>query len=942
MPSDMSIIKQIEAETGRKLEEVEKLSGYRSEYVLDSTGNVRGLALAGARLDDWALLHRLNELTTLRLYDYGLTDASFIAQMENLTDLDLSSNQIADWGFMASLKGLTRLTLRDCGLTDASFLAQMENLTDLDLSNNEIADWGFMASLKGLTRLWLRDCGLTDASFITQMESLTDLDLSGNKIADWGFMASLKGLTRLRLSRCGLTNASFLAQMENLTDLDLSDNKIADWGFMISLKGLTRLRLWGCGLTDAAFIAQMENLTDLDLSDNKIADWGFMASLKGLTRLTLSNCGLTDASFLAQMENLTNVHLSDNQIADWGFMASLKGLTRLTLNSCGLTDASFLAQMEGITSLDLRKNMLRSIPKEFCDRGMNILWGYGPGMTSRYAVVEGNPLEDPPAEVVKSGPEAVRNYFRQVGEEGQDYLYEAKLLIVGEERAGKSSLTDALVDPSTALDHDRKSTHGIRIIPWTIPGEEIGLPRDFRLNVWDFGGQDIYHSTHQFFLTKRSLYLLITEARKEMRHEDFYWWLSIIRSLSKDCPVVIVLTKCDLPTVDLPIREYREVFPCIVDSQKVSCHKKHRSTLDCLKQAMAKILNDRSLLPDIGTPLPKSWVQVREALEELRGKKKTFITCDQYITLCKHHGLDEKQAMHLSDYYHDLGVFLHFRDDPALRNTIFLDHEWVTKAIYNVFDNKEVIAKGGVFTDADLTKIWKAKKFRNKQGELLALMRNERFEICFTFGAHRYLTPHLLPADMPEKLHGFEDPKSLEKPLHFEFQYQFMPKGLLARLIVRMHRDVYRETYWRYGVLLHHDETRALVREHYFDRKIAIIVTGAHKRELLSVIRYQIEEINAKFDGLAVEEMLPCNCAECRADIEAGGSPFYYKYSFVRIRQKKASTVVCGKSGDDVPIAELFGEVFLPREEDERSDKGMYFYKARFEGGSRPHFTEPG
>ncbi|WP_347242416.1 hypothetical protein [Nostoc sp. FACHB-888] len=29
--------------------------------------------------------------------------------------------------------------------------------------------------------------------------------------------------------------------------------------------------------------------------------------------------------------------------------------------------------------------------------------------------------------------------------------------------------------------------------------------REFRVNIWDFGGQEIYHATHQFFLTRRSL-----------------------------------------------------------------------------------------------------------------------------------------------------------------------------------------------------------------------------------------------------------------------------------------------------------------------------------------------------------------------------------------------------------------------------------------------------
>jgi internalin A len=37
------------------------------------------------------------------------------------------------------------------------------------------------------------------------------------------------------------------------------------------------------------------------------------------------------------------------------------------------------------------------------------------------------------------------------------------------------------------------------------------------LNVWDFGGQEIMHATHQFFLTRRSLYLLVLSGRGAQR-----------------------------------------------------------------------------------------------------------------------------------------------------------------------------------------------------------------------------------------------------------------------------------------------------------------------------------------------------------------------------------------------------------------------------------------
>lgn len=48
-------------------------------------------------------------------------------------------------------------------------------------------------------------------------------------------------------------------------------------------------------------------------------------------------------------------------------------------------------------------------------------------------------------------------------------------------------------------------THGIGISQWPVT---IGKDT-VRLHVWDFGGQEIQHATHQFFLT---------------RSEVFMWW----------------------------------------------------------------------------------------------------------------------------------------------------------------------------------------------------------------------------------------------------------------------------------------------------------------------------------------------------------------------------------------------------------------------------------
>jgi hypothetical protein len=74
-------------------------------------------------------------------------------------------------------------------------------------------------------------------------------------------------------------------------------------------------------------------------------------------------------------------------------------------------------------------------------------------------------------------------------------LNEGKLILVGRGEVGKTSLIKRLVE--NEFNEDESKTQGIRITNWFL----MHRANTFRLNVWDFGGQEIMHATHQFFLT---------------------------------------------------------------------------------------------------------------------------------------------------------------------------------------------------------------------------------------------------------------------------------------------------------------------------------------------------------------------------------------------------------------------------------------------------------
>lgn len=94
------------------------------------------------------------------------------------------------------------------------------------------------------------------------------------------------------------------------------------------------------------------------------------------------------------------------------------------------------------------------------------------------------------------------------------------------------------------------STVGVDIGDWTLDRKGRGHqmpnygPVVFR--TWDFGGQKEYYATHQYFLSRRSLYLAvwrITDGRRGL--DELHQWLVNIQARAPGSPVILVGTHYD-------------------------------------------------------------------------------------------------------------------------------------------------------------------------------------------------------------------------------------------------------------------------------------------------------------------------------------------------------------------------------------------------------------
>jgi len=281
------------------------------------------------------------------------------------------------------------------------------------------------------------------------------------------------------------------------------------------------------------------------------------------------------------------------------------------------------------------------------------------------------------------------------------------------------------------------------------------------------------------------------------------------------------------------------------------------------------------------------------------------MTLQEYLGLCKINGITKHaDALVLSQYFHDIGVFLHFQDDELLRKQLFLKPTWATNAVYKVLDHPLLIEQNGRFSKQDVDEIWQDDEFLEFKDDLLKLM--QRFFITYrVIDSNDYIVPEKLPANTPD--YAWESEENLV--LMYRYEY-FMPKGLLTQFMVKKHQYITNQNLvWRRGALLYRQDTVAEVTEPYDSRTIRVRIQGANKRDFMTIITEELDAINKQYSSLLVEKLIPCNCRECLTSKQ----PTYYEFTDLQTRIRRIKeTIECKKSYLDVNVRELLDEVFNP------------------------------
>lgn len=756
----------------------------RGGRVLDLS-NTELTTLKGIDLPD-----RVQELSLCNLKMTSLEGARL---PDGLQKLDLYGTAITRLDNVTLPRGLKWLGLRHTGLRSLDGVVLPEGLQELHLSFTNLSSLWDVTLPGSLQHLSLSGTYLTNLDHVILPESLTRLSLRKTKLA---YLPE-----SLRL----LKNLEFL----NLSNLHLKE--LPDWLPELGLP-FSRSRN-GDGIRLHNTTVEGVDMSIFDQSQETIQVWFKERSRKRALFIPMGGIGsgITAAEILKRVEDSLKLFLL---IDSSGSMNSSYNFIHYPVHPVQKLKREELEPRFGFDPIDFGKYYYPSkYPERFtpmfreeCSFIRWVCGRYTPSgcfdnedwrpETYRVAWNARKPiyLEDVPEEEPEEELET---------EEAAAPLNELKIVFLGDGGAGKShTIARLLKDGGQTADFPNISTPGIVIQDKRYLYDD----KEVKVHFWDFGGQEILHSMHRMFLTKRTLYVVMLNVRDGTQDDRARYWLYNLRSFAKDAPVLLVLNQMDMnENATLNESDLHKLYPAMA-SEVVKLSTLIDSDRDFEKKFIDVLRRQIGAMDILAFPFIPAWSRLKEKLQDM---EENYIFGDDFQEICNECGVTDSDNIRrdLLKWFSDLGVSFCYSGSASLEDYVVLRPDWITNAIYIVLFNKAETSNNGqvsheviyrMLSSRDMEKyrrtVTKATYKSHEVDYVLKVFR--KFRLSFLAEDGIEFIPMLCEANANPISADYEnDPDALE----FRMHYEYLPNNVIHRLMVDRRRELNLNTVWLYG-----------------------------------------------------------------------------------------------------------------------------------------------
>ncbi len=624
----------------------------------------------------------------------------------------------------------------------------------------------------------------------------------------------------------------------------------ADDGFAVNEAGnIIALRLMKTNVETLFLSSDALDLEYLYISGNQnIKQLKFVIGLPKLKLLYADNIGITDIEFPIGFDALQQIYLQNNP-----------ALTKVVFNG----DCPQLILMDLVDNAQLTELTIKKVFSKM-----------------EYLYLKGSALQNIPKDITEANTncwEDVRNYLSAGKLEEFVHLHEAKMILIGNGEVGKSSIRIKLLDKKGKLPTKLDRTPGLHSVIENYPiiisnnnGSQAETI-DFKLKIWDFGGQGKFREVQSLFCSRKSLYVYVTSPDNNNPENENYigddYWLLMANAYrteqteNESTPIIYVMNKIDLPgDTSIQEKDIKDVYGN-VEFIKISCE-----TLENFPRFETKITESVSKIgPDV--LLDKysgNWLTVKKILEDKAAEGINHISKQAYLDICAENKMDVSAAETTWLTVLDrIGTVLYFSkkfSDEALKGFIVLNPNWVRDAICKVLAATDTIIVDAKFYPKQFSTVWATYKVAEKEfaytadehKKLLAFLL--AYEMCYPqkkSGETFYVFPALIEKKKPEDTIEFS-----ATDYHLRFVYKpFLPAGTLNKLIVGLYQKIYNDQIWKNGVVLHDHKTNtyAELTENWQEKYIELKLKGSEVADMYHII---VEKLNSLIDDLKDAKLL--------------------------------------------------------------------------------------
>jgi len=418
------------------------------------------------------------------------------------------------------------------------------------------------------------------------------------------------------------------------------------------------------------------------------------------------------------------------------------------------------------------------------------------------------------------------------------------------------------------------------------------LTPNIDVSIWDFAGQHDYYNNHHYFLSTRTVFLVLWKMKDEKNGKNGlnFWFKSLSSHLQYDLTftngkpyfsIIVVGTFLDDQNVNksekskkLREQEILEIaksngidYP--IEIYEVSC-----STLDNINELKQDIYKIALTHGYMGEKLPIGYLNIKNSIEELRNQEKfknlPIIEIQELINYNKTFEFGDEFVKRGLKLLHQWGTCVYFDEPIELSNYVVLKPEFLTKEVMGKLFKPDLCHnfKDGILYHSKLNIFWP--NYMDKAEMLMTLM--EKFEICFKlkedeeklFKYQRSLIVSYLPDDKPKDLSTYWPATIPRGKIEIErtFLFNQVPSEMVSRLLVRFHDKIVDNIIWRRGVLLKHFDNEnenilCLLEVKMEENLFEIRIRGKERNKCLEMMKYIYEEVkivNRHYGGVKWKE----------------------------------------------------------------------------------------